>query len=153
MAITYDLPNHIYGFLDDTASIEALIGSPPRAYSVEAPQNVTLPYVVFSEVSKVSDWHVGGDATGILRTRVQFDIYATTAAKARAIGRAFHLALNGFSGQLGDATGGSSLLDVRHVTLDGQGEDKVPPADGSGRMINRYRMDFLFIYREPVTNF
>lgn len=105
------LESSIFNALSDVASATAaLIGSGTdcRAYPVQAPAGVTVPYVIFQPISSDPDQTHGG-ASEIAFDLVQFACFATSAAAARALRDAVVSDLDGAA----LATGKPTLQDRR----------------------------------------
>lgn len=99
-----------YSILAAASDVTDLVST--RIYPELAPENVTLPYVVFSVISTIpSDIKDGGSP--IDRVNVQLDIYASTTVERDSIGEATRTALDRFSGTAG-------TVSVQSVRFDGQ---------------------------------
>lgn len=68
-----------------------------RIYYVSAPQDVTLPYIVFFKVSALRE-HSHDGASGLARIRIQFSIFADTYLEAKEIAQTLQVILQGYSG-------------------------------------------------------
>lgn len=101
----------IYAQLSGFAGLTALVGT--RIYPVEAPANVTRPYVVFVAISSVRLNHLSGPAE-VANPRVQVDAYAARYIDAQAISDQVRAALDGFAGTVGGvAVLSSACIDGR----------------------------------------
>lgn len=80
-------------------AIRSLISSlcSGRVYYVTAPQDVTLPYIVFFKVSAPRE-HSHQGASGLARIRVQFSIYSETYLEAKQTAQALQAILQGYQG-------------------------------------------------------
>ena len=72
----------IYDRLSGHAGLSALVST--RVYPNVAPQNVTVPFVTYRRVSALRESGYGEDI-GIVTSRFQIDMYATTYSGVRAI--------------------------------------------------------------------
>lgn len=104
------IENAIYARLTMNAGFAGLIGD--RLYPVDAPgsgddsnasPSVARPYVVYFLVSSPEERTIDG-ASGIVRSRYQFDVYADTFGDARAGYHALRSALNDWTGTLDGTT-------------------------------------------------
>lgn len=76
------------------ADLDAIIGD--RLYPVEAPQDVAMPFGVFTQVSNDESIHFSGkDGWGSMR--VQYDFYATAFYEVHDAARALRAAFEGRS--------------------------------------------------------
>lgn len=88
----------IYSRATTHAGLAALIST--RCYHYERPEAAAHPHVVFTRISAVRFPLSGADA-GICQARVQFDVYGSTAASARATGDQVRLAFERWRGTTG----------------------------------------------------
>lgn len=67
-----------------------------RFYAGMAPQTVTLPYAVYTVISRVEPTPINGGAAALKQSRVQIDVFATgygeAQTKADAVETALHAA-------------------------------------------------------------
>lgn len=98
MLIEQGILNELVG----TAGLTAIVGQ--RIYYVRAPQDVTLPYVVFFKVSGVRE-HSHEGASGLANPRFQISCFAETYYEAKQIAQQVQSALQGFSGTMGGDDG------------------------------------------------
>lgn len=70
-----------------------------RVYPSQAPDNVTLPAVVYQQISDVPAY-VNGNDTCFRRMRYQTDSYAGSLAAARQLDEAVRARLSGYSGSV-----------------------------------------------------
>lgn len=70
-----------------------------RIYPDQATPGAAVPYIVYSEISLLSDQDLDG-TTGDRTTRLQFDIYSATKAQAYAIREAQLALFDGYQGVL-----------------------------------------------------
>lgn len=115
-----------------------------RIYPGQAPQNATLPYVVFNRISAERFPHLGGPS-GLVRSRVQFDIYGSSQLESENVRDALRLWLDGY-----DKAMGASNLDVRNVTLENEVDDWLNPDDSSDTGNFNISMDFFFTFAESI---
>ena len=76
-------------------------GSTPRIYWMQAPENATLPYLVYTKVSDPDDQQFFAKDTG--RARIQFDIVSTTKA-SYVIDERLRTLMRGITGTMGGLT-------------------------------------------------
>lgn len=86
-----------------------------RIYPVVLPQGVTDPSIVYNRISAIGDHHMQG-ASGLTRTRMQVDAYATTHDAAASLADAIKEVLDGYRGLMGSVT-------VQGVFFDTERED------------------------------
>lgn len=70
-----------------------------RIYPSQAPDNVTLPAVVYQQISDVPRY-VNGNDSCFRQMRYQTDSYATTLAAARQLDEGIRARLSGYSGSV-----------------------------------------------------
>lgn len=96
------LEEGLYSYLTATAGITALVGT--RVYAFRIPQHMTLPCLTVQRISTArTHTHDSSGATGLARTRVQFDAWAADYSTAKSISDALRAALNGKKGTLSGA--------------------------------------------------
>lgn len=72
-----------------------------RVWWARAPQGTPArPYCVLRVISDPPDYHMGG-ASGLVRSRVQADVYGETFEQARTARRALTAAISGYRGPAG----------------------------------------------------
>ena len=76
-------------------------GSAPRIYWMQAPENATLPYIVYTKVSDPDDQQFFAKDTG--RARIQLDIVSTTKA-SYVIDERLRTLMRGITGTMGGLT-------------------------------------------------
>ena len=91
--------NAIFARADAHAGLEALIGSPPRLFPVEAPQNVAVPYVTYSVVSAPRVHVMSADKDA--QPRVQFDSWGATRTQALQVNAQVVACYDRWSGSFG----------------------------------------------------
>lgn len=113
-----------------------------RIYPIQLPQAAALPAVTYQRISTVPYHHLEG-YSGLTASRLQIDCWAVTYADAKGLAEAVRLALDGFSGAMGEHTIESVLL---------LGHNDVPESpDGDGEYgIQRVSMDFRVAFDEPI---
>lgn len=104
----------VYARLANFAGLTALVGD--RIYPIRAPQNVTLPYVVYAEQAPIDESPNLEDSGGLLTSRVQVDAWGTTAKQAAQVGDQARKALRDFSGTVGG-------IAVQNIRADGGFDD------------------------------
>jgi len=113
------------------AGLTALIGT--RAYPTRMPQNPVYPNLVFTEISNIPDYVMGGQS-GIARARYQIDCYADSVSGVKALAEQVRLALSGFRGTVA-AVVIDLVLKQNSTTVDEE---------------NRVIADYFFFYREAI---
>ena len=81
-----------------TAAVTDLIGT--RFYGLEAPQEVTAPFAIYSVVSDVP-LHAMEQASAFDRVRLQIDCYAARWSEAQAVADALKDTLDGYHATMG----------------------------------------------------
>ena len=119
------------------ATITGLVGT--RVYPGKAPQDVTLPYVVYSRVSTTRTPTLNGP-TNVPETRIQLDVIANSQASAEQVATALRNRLDGFTGVSASVTVLSSVVEDE--------QDLSEAIDGSDSLYYRVVMDVLIQHRE-----
>lgn len=119
------------------ATITGLVGT--RVYPGKAPQDVTLPYVVYSRISTTRTPTLNGP-TNVPETRIQLDVIANSQASAEQVATALRNRLDGFTGV------SASVAVLSSVVEDEQ--DLSEAIDGSDSLYYRVVMDVLIQHRE-----
>lgn len=90
----------IYGILAADATVTGLLGAGNalRVYPIQAPQNASLPYVVYTKVA--NDPQDTKDGQPVDHIRMQVDVYAATYASLENVSKAVDDALNLYSGTI-----------------------------------------------------
>ena len=94
--------NAIDTYLRADSTLCSYIGaSAPRIYWTQAPENATMPYLVYSKVSDPDDQQFFGKDTG--RARIQFDIVSATKS-SYLIDERLRTLMRGITGNMGGLT-------------------------------------------------
>ena len=106
-----------------SAGVLALLGNPPRMYSIHIPQGVLTTTVTsalaFQIIDNISDKNLKGVAT-LFKNRMQFTIWARDVSVASSIFHALQLLLDGY----GNAVVGDTYIDrIFHL---GDHDDREP---------------------------
>ncbi len=109
----------IVAVLKANAALTALVST--RVYPIQAPQNVTAPYVTLFRVSADRESAMGADI-GIVRARVQVNSWGTTYADAKNVAEAVRGALQRYSG----TSASIQVLDVFLLSEQDLHEPEVP---------------------------
>jgi len=98
----------LYAALSGNAGLTALIGT--RLYPNEAPQDPTLPYIVYYEFATPRE-QLMSNAIGVSKPRIQYSIYAESYTSALAVADALRPALlgSGFMVVLEDERGSNDM--------------------------------------------
>jgi len=135
MSIESDLYDRLSGF----AGLAALVGT--RLYPNRLPEAVAYPALSWLRVSSIRPIAMGSDS-GIVRMRLQVDVWATGHDSMTAVAEQVRLALRRWR-----KTSGTEVLDCFMDNEIDQFEADAP--DGAGRTGLFHRaLDFELIYRE-----
>lgn len=115
-----------------------------RIYPGQAPQSAQAPYIVYHRVSSERFPHIGAPS-GLVRDRMQFDIYAGTQILAESIRNAIRLWLDGY-----DKGMGTELLNVRLTSLENEIDETLPPEDGSDDGLYNISADYFITFSETI---
>lgn len=92
----------LYAELTGNAGVKALVST--RVYPLRAPQDATLPYLIYQKISNARDYSHDG-ATLLVHPRFQFKAVSTTFDGSRALFHAVRAVLSGYSGTMGGVGG------------------------------------------------
>lgn len=115
--------------------VSAIVGN--RVYPHTAPQNATMPYIVYFRVSGVHEHHMRG-SSGLYDARVQLSMFSTDFEQLLNLSDAVRLALDGYRG---DVTVGTDMVRI-HKCFMAANEDLpfTNPADaGQVGIYGRYQ--------------
>ena len=133
----------LYNYLASVVAITALVSD--RIYMDVAAEGAAMPYLVFTRVSTVPDYLMGGQS-GLTTARFQFDAISDEKMDVMSVAEQLRLALSGY----GPATmGGAGGAEVDWCSLELMQDDF---ADETGRFSGIYRRltDYYIHYRETV---
>ena len=119
------------------ATLTGLIGT--RIYPGKAPQDPTLPYVVYHRISPTRTPTLNGP-TLVPETRIQLDIIATSQASAELVATAIRNRIDGYTGT------SASVSVLSSVVEDEMDMDET--IEGSDSIYYRVVMDVLIQHRE-----
>ncbi|NBS67650.1 DUF3168 domain-containing protein [bacterium] len=119
------------------ATLTGLIGT--RIYPGKAPQDPTLPYVVYHRISTTRTPTLNGP-TLVPETRIQLDIIATSQASAELVATAIRNRIDGYTGT------SASVSVLSSVVEDEMDMDET--IEGSDSIYYRVVMDVLIQHRE-----
>lgn len=85
----------LHYLLKNNAGVSALVTA--RIYPTVAPQNVTLPAIVYQRISGVRE-HTHDSAGDLARPRFQFAALATTYSAAKALANAIRVCIDNYAG-------------------------------------------------------
>jgi len=139
------LESALYQYL---SAEEGLADVSPRIYPVVAPQGAALPYIVHRRVSETRMPHLGG-SSGMVRTRVQFDTYASTPDESIATSEILRGLLDGWRND----SMGTDELNVLSINHDDRQTIYEPPSDGSDTGRHRVSDDYRILYGETIPSF
>lgn len=133
----------LFTFLQGAAGIGELLGSPPRAYHVSAPQDAELPYSTYRIVSSPRHPHLVRPS-GLVECTIQFEHVADDDASADAVCEAFRLALDGVHHQdFGD-------VQVVDVSLRNDSDGLDPASFGEEQARSSRVQEFKIWHRESI---
>lgn len=105
-----------------------------RIWWARAPQGTPArPYCVLRVISGVPDHHMGAPS-GLVRSRIQADVYGETYAQAKTAARATKAAIDGYRGLAGARTFQGAFID---------GERDLPDEDDAGEHLFAVSFDFI----------
>lgn len=131
----------IFKSLTEESSISDIMGT--RLYSLVAPQDATLPYMTYQQISGDRD-HVLSGPTGFTKNRFQFNCWATTYGGAKRLFEALRIFWDGFSGTVLNREIQCSQMENELDSI-----AKKPGVD----VIDRYskQADFIISFLEPTS--
>ena len=104
----------VRSLLVNNAAVAALVGA--RVYPLRAPQNASLPFVIYlGDVGEDITYSADGE-TGLVAKLMQFDSYATTYDVAVDLDDKIRLVLSGYSGTVGGIV-------IRSILKSGSAQD------------------------------
>ncbi|WP_417848371.1 hypothetical protein [Thalassoglobus sp.] len=127
-----------YTFLSNQAGITNIVGT--RIYPSHLPQNPTYPAMLYTLIS--AD-HITSldDSVGMVRARVQFDVYSPSMANVVNTIEQLRQSLQKYSGSYGAGTCLTAKLINDFLAVE-------KPADGSSNWLHRKSADYLITLRE-----
>lgn len=138
-----DVEVYLLARLNSSPAIQALgISISPAMSSEQKP----LPRVVYSRVSGAPTTHHGGEG-GLSYYRIQFDVFALTAASRSEVGEAIRARLSGFRGNV-TVNAVDRFFGI--IKLEDARDQHTPPIDGSDKPTYRRTLDFTVGTQEPV---
>jgi len=108
-----ELPQSVYYKLSNTSAVTTLVST--RIYPNIAPQKAALPYVTFSQISRVHAHAAGADA-GTYMARVQVDSWADDYLEVYGVAKQVRIAFQDFMGSM---AGASDTFTVQRIFYDG----------------------------------
>ena len=126
-------------YLQTIAAVTTLVST--RIYAMTAPNSAAYPFVIITRVSSDHQHHVT-DSAGLVRDRLQLNIFAATAISLNNVCEALRNALDTYAGAMGATT-------VRDCKLEDETDDSTAPSDGSDESIYSTRQDY-FIWRNEA---
>lgn len=127
-----------YSFLSSQAGITNIVAS--RIYPLHLPQNPTYPAMLYSLISSNHLTSLA-ESVGMVRARIQFDVYSTSLADCVNGIEALRQALQKYSGNYGTGTCLTAKLINDFLVIE-------KPEDGSQSFIFRKSADYLLTLRE-----
>lgn len=126
----------LYGRLTNVSAVTALVGG--RIYPIEAPQNPTLPMIVYHRIDTNYLENLNA-ATNNEMARMQLDCYETTKSAAVTLAAAVKTGLRRASGTFGGVT-------VEDIWIENMQSDIEPTLNNV-----RYIIDCIIWYREATS--
>ena len=137
----------VRAYLLSKSAVTNVIGT--RLYPGFVPQkNSTYPCIVYQVISSSPQHHLGGGA-GFAHTRIQFDIYSTTAATRDSLADVLRDQLQGFPSST--TTMGNST--VTSVTAEVGRDLYETPQDNSDTGLFRFSVDYWFRHNQAVPTY
>jgi len=115
-----------------------------RIYYSRADQNPTDPYITYRTISEVRNHHLSAP-DGLVRARIQFDIYASSPVNIVNGIEALRQCLDGY-----DKAMGTEALDVRLIKLEDVIDDVSSPVHADETGLHTASIDFFFHYAESI---
>lgn len=131
----------VYAVASADPAVNAFLGR--RIYRNAATEGAEQPYAVLTRIDGVRGQLMGG-SDGLVRSRVQLDLYDSDELRIAKAAEALRLALGSFRGV-------AAGLTVRRISLEDSGSSAERRGDGSDALDHRERMDFIVIYQELAT--
>lgn len=131
-------------YLLTKSTISGVVGT--RIYANKLPEkNVTYPCIVMALVTQLPQHHLQGGA-GYAESRVQLDVYSTTAAARDSLAEALRDELQGYSGAMGSSTVSSCVCrSIRDLYEE--------PIDASDVGLYRNSSDYWMRHSQAVPTF
>ena len=131
--------------LADDATIAGYVAA--RIYFMRAPQNTAAPYITLFKVSAPRDATLDG-ASGLVRGRIQVDVYAETYMGSKDIAAAVKAALVDYSGDMANSGFPYVLPSDFGVPVNGVDCDDESDYWEEENKLYHVQMDFLIWYNE-----
>lgn len=125
------------------ASLTALLASATSIYTGVAEQNSSFPYIVISNIDRNDIRHTGG-STNVRNALLKFECVAREYDDSRAIGE---LVDAEFRDDVNTTYGDGGTTTILAAFRQGDGDDVIPPEDGSPNPIFVRSISYLFWYR------
>lgn len=147
MIIDADIESGVREYLRNHKDVKAATGvdseNLAKVHPEVAPQGTTRPYITFSIIGAPAYNHMLA-ASGIASPTFQFDVWAENSPSRRTVGRALRLALDGYTGPMGD-------VPVRRVLAESRPRNTFErPEDGTENFIYRQTHDYRIWHEEEV---
>lgn len=124
--------------LIDDATMSGLVGT--RIYPGRAPQNPTLPYIVYHRISTIRSATLDAGNTKVPEVRIQCDVIASTQSAVETILSQMRIVMDNFRG----TSSGVTVLGVSVIDE----QDQPEFSEGSDTVFYFSSLDFSIIYRE-----
>lgn len=126
----------IYEILTDDSAVSAIVDE--AVYPAMPPQDVTLPYITYQQVSGIPYRALNGPSD-YCKSRFQVDCWAATPLAAKTLAAAAKAALQEFYGP-------KSGIRIGEVILNDQRDNFNPPQDGSDQIVPGVTLDFTILH-------
>lgn len=136
-----DIRPALRAHLLDATAIRTIVSD--RVFPIQLPQGQKATSIVYSRISGLGDNHMEG-ASGLSRSRIQFDCWAATADAASALALLVKERLDGFRGEVG--YGGNSP--ANRVRIQGIFFDSEREFYDDSNSMYRVSHDYLIWYEE-----
>lgn len=128
----------------NATSLDASVGN--RWYPQWAPEDDTLPYGCVSTITRTREHNMDGPS-GLVKCRIQVDVFAQTQRAADQIGDLVRLVLDGYTGTV---TAGAESIYLDAVLLDNDLEDVEREDEPSEDRVARVTLDFFVSHKETL---
>jgi hypothetical protein len=130
----------VYTILSSAAGVTAITST--RIYPIQAPQNVTKPYITYQRISTERDYTLGGP-DGLVNAILQVDCWAATNDAARSLADAVRLAFD-------DYRGTSSSVVIQGTFLHNDFDNWEQELAGGEPLLHRVTLEFSAWYEETA---
>jgi hypothetical protein len=133
----------LYTYLTGIEALTELVST--RIYTRQAPEATEKPYIIQKQISQLRYPNLTGPS-GMVRMRLQLDVFAVTPDSATAV---FEVLRDKLDGWRQATLGGEYVLSIN---LDDAQLDVSGPTDGADPGTHRVRTDWIVLYGETATS-